>query len=188
MNRHPNVLQREDAVLLIVDVQEAFRKYIPNFDELNKNITTLIRASRLLSVPVVVSEQYSKGLGHTVAELATELGNHHPYEKNCFSCCGSSDFMAELNRLGKRNVIVCGIEAHVCVNQTVHDLIHAGYNVHLITDAVSSRNDNNKQMAIQKMTMSGALPSTVECALFEMLVNAGTDEFKAVQKLVKQSL
>jgi nicotinamidase-related amidase len=185
MKRHPNILAHEDAVLLIVDVQESFRKFIPEFSNLTRNISILVEAAKILQLPVIVTEQYPKGLGHTVAEIVACLGEHQVFEKDCFSCCGSDAFMAALDRLERRQIIVCGIEAHVCVNQTVHDLLLAGYKPHLIVDAISSRYAKNKEVAVEKMTSAGAIPSVVEMALFEMLVKSGTETFKAVQRLVK---
>jgi nicotinamidase-related amidase len=185
MSRHKNILTASDAVLLIIDVQEAFRKYIPEFDLMTKNITTLIKGAQILNVPIVVTEQYPKGLGKTVEELFSAFGTVTSFEKNCFSCCGLEEFSDRLKQLGRKQVIVSGIEAHVCVNQTVHDLLHNGYESHLIVDAVYSRSPLNKEIALQKMFMAGAIPSTVECALFEMLVASGTAEFKVVQSLVK---
>jgi nicotinamidase-related amidase len=183
--RHQNILNRSDALLLIIDVQEAFRKFIPDFDAMTKNIVTLIEAAKILGLPPLVTEQYPKGLGKTVDEISSKLGPHEVFEKDCFSCCGSDAFSSALKKSGRNKIIVVGIEAHVCVNQTVHDLILAGYQPHLIIDAISSRYPHNKEIALKKMIAAGAVPSTMEMALFELLVNSGTDEFKAVQRLVK---
>lgn len=183
--RHPRVLDREQALLLVIDVQEAFRRVLPDFGDLTDNISILIRASHILKIPVVVTEQYPKGLGSTVAELVEHLGDHKSFEKDCFSACGVEDLMTYIAQKKAKQIIVCGIEAHVCVNQTAHDLLHMGYSVHLITDAITSRSPANKEVGIQKILSAGAVPSSVEIALFEMLVQSGTDTFKAVQKLVK---
>jgi len=185
MTRHPNILAQQEAVLLIVDVQESFRKFIPDFANLTRNISILVEAAKILRLPVIVTEQYPKGLGHTVAELLACLGEHQVFDKDCFSCCGSEAFMKALNHLERRQIIVCGIEAHVCISQTVHDLLAEGFKTHLITDAIASRYAKNKDAAVEKMTLAGAIPSVVEMALFEMLVNSGTENFKAVQRLVK---
>ena len=187
MNRHPNVLDVSNAVLLIVDVQEAFRKFIPDYADLIKSISILRDAAKILNLPVIITEQYQKGLGKTVDEIISGFieKKFELVEKDCFSCCGSDQFKDSLKKLGRAQIIVSGIEAHVCVNQTVHDLLVHGYKPHIIVDAISSRYQKNKEVAVQKMTMSGAIPSTVEIALFEMLVQSGTDAFKAVQRLVK---
>ncbi|HEY9772464.1 MAG TPA: hydrolase [Planktothrix sp.] len=185
MTRHSSILERDQAVLLIIDVQESFRKYLPEFGNLTRNISILVEAAKILQLPVVVTEQYPQGLGNTVSEIAACLGDHQVFGKQCFSCCGDDDFTGALRNLGRHQIIVSGIEAHVCVNQTVHDLLLAGYQPHLVTDAISARSPKNKEIAIQKMTASGAVPSCVEMALFEMCVTSGTATFKAVQRLVK---
>lgn len=171
--------------MLIIDVQESFRKHIQDFADLTRNISILVEAAKILKVPVIVTEQYPQGLGTIVSEIAACLGEHQHFEKSCFSCCQQEDFMTALEALDRRQVIVTGIEAHVCVNQTVHDLLTDGFAPHIITDAVSSRSNKNKEIAFEKMFASGAVPSCVEMALFEMLKNSGTQTFKAVQRLVK---
>lgn len=183
--RHSRLLHRLNAVLLIVDVQENFRKHINDFDAMTRNIVTLVESSKILELPVLVTEQYPSGLGTTVAEIKTALGKHEQFEKSCFSCCQTEDFMSALNRLGRKQVLVAGIEAHVCINQTVHDLLRKGFDAHIAVDAIGSRSPANKQIGIEKMLSSGAISSCVEMALFEMLFESGTAEFKAVQKLVK---
>lgn len=185
MQRHPHILNSNNAILLIVDVQEAFRKFIPDIAQLTKSINMLADGAELLDVPVIVTEQYPKGLGHTIDEIASSVGQHEIFEKSCFSCCGSDGFMSALSRSGRTQIIVTGIEAHVCVNQTVHDLLANGYQTHLVIDAISSRLPSNKEIGVKKMLTAGAVASGVELALFEMLVASGTDTFKAVQKLVK---
>lgn len=183
--RNPRILDRDEAVLFIIDVQESFRKVLPDFSELTKNISILIEAMKILDVPIVVTEQYPRGLGHTVEELSGVLGKHELFEKNCFSSYGIPALSNWLKESRKTQVILAGIETHVCVNQTAHDLLWNNFQVHLVTDAVSSRIPANKLLGIEKIVSSGAVPSSVEMALFEMLVEAGTDRFKAVQKLVK---
>lgn len=183
--RHSRILNREDAVLFIIDVQEGFRKVLPDFTELTKNIAVLIEAMKVLDVPIVVTEQYPRGLGKTVQELTECLPAHEYFEKNCFSSAAIPDLLTWLKSSEKRQVVLCGIETHVCVNQTAHDLLHHGYEVHLITDAVTSRIPSNKAVGIQKIVGSGGVPTSVEMALFEMLVEAGTERFKAISKLVK---
>lgn len=183
--RHPNLLKREDSVLLIVDVQESFRSNINDFSNITRNITIMAEAAKILKLPVVVTEQYPQGLGNIVAEISACLGEHKLFEKSCFSCCGNEAFMSHFEGLGRKQIVVTGIEAHVCISQTVHDLIEAGYQVHLVTDAISSRSVKNKEVGIHKMAQAGAIQSSVEAALFEMLVEANTETFKSVQRLVK---
>ncbi|HEY9713348.1 MAG TPA: hydrolase [Chroococcales cyanobacterium] len=179
------ILSRDNAVLLIVDVQEAFRKYLPDMAGLAKSIGTLVQGCQLIGVPILVTEQYPKGLGKTVPEIAESLAGVTAIEKSCFSCCQSPQFMDELRKLNRNQIIVCGIEAHVCVNQTVHDLLSEGFQTHIVLDAIASRSNVNKEAGVTKMLSSGAIASTVEMSLFEMLYESGTDVFKAVQKLLK---
>jgi nicotinamidase-related amidase len=183
--RHPRVLDSRNTILLIVDMQESFRKHIPDFADLTRNISILVEASKILQLPVFVTEQYPQGLGKTVTEISACLSQHQHFEKNCFSCCGTEPFVFALHEAGRKQVIVCGIEAHVCISQTVHDLLQHGYQPHIISDAIGSRVPRNKEIGIAKMVASGAVLSSVEMALFEMLVESGTEKFKAVQRLVK---
>jgi nicotinamidase-related amidase len=186
MERHKNLLDAERAVLLIIDVQERFREHIFEFSRLTSAIATLAEAAGILGLPVVVTEQYSRGLGSTVSEIADKLPTGtRVIEKMCFSTCGVEDFNQHLLDLKRKQILVCGIETHVCVNQSVHDLLKNGYEVHLATDALGSRSPDNKLIGLAKMYQAGALPSSVEMSLFEMLVESGTETFKAVQKLVK---
>ncbi len=182
---HASILDSQKASLLIVDVQESFRKVLPDLANLTRNISILVEAAKILKLPVIVTEQYPQGLGKTVSEISACLGEHSYFAKNSFSCLGAEGFLQSLADSGRKQVIVCGIEAHVCVSQTVHDLISQGYCVHLVADSVSSRNPKNKEVGIERMLLAGALPSTVEMALFEMLTRSGTDNFKAVQRLIK---
>lgn len=182
---HTNLLTENNALLLIIDVQERFREHICGFAPMVRNIGILAEGCRLMGLPIIVTEQYTKGLGPTVAELAEPLKDSVRFEKECFSVCGAAGFSEHLAKLGRKQVLVCGIETHVCVNQSVHELLAEGYQVHLIEDALASRFEHNKGIGLAKMYRSGALPSSVETALLEMLVRSGGDKFKAVQKLVK---
>jgi len=183
--RHPRLLNKSNAVLLIIDVQESFRKAIPEFANLTRDISILVEASKILKMPVLVTEQYPDGLGHTVAEIEACLGPHQKFEKTTFSCCQREDFCAALEATNRKQVLVTGIEAHVCVNQTVHDLLSMDYSPHLIVEALASRSNRNKDIGLQKMISSGAVPSSLETALFELLIESGTETFKSVQRLIK---
>ncbi|HEV2801409.1 MAG TPA: hydrolase [Pyrinomonadaceae bacterium] len=184
--RHENTLDAAHTALVIIDVQEAFRASIPDFAGLVARIALVSRAAQLLGVPLVVTEQYPKGLGQTAPEIRDALPpSLEPIEKTAFSSCGAQTFNAELERLGARQVLVCGIEAHVCVNQTTHDLLARGYQVHLLADCIASRHAQNRETGLAKMQRSGALPSSIEMALFELMRDARHEQFKAVQKLIK---
>jgi nicotinamidase-related amidase len=170
-------LTRERARLVVVDVQEAFSGY-PGFAEVARACSILLRAARILELPRIVTEQYPKGLGHTVATVGLE--DERPLEKSIFSVVRAEGF--ELD--GSDQAIVCGIEAHVCVSQTALDLLEQGVQVHLPADAITSRHALDYERALARLEREGAVVSTVETALFELLGRAGTPEFKAVQELV----
>jgi nicotinamidase-related amidase len=175
------VLARDSALLVVVDAQEAFRPAVLDFDRVIHNTAVLVQGARALGVPVVVTEQYPKGLGHTVPEVAEHLDGVEPIEKVCFSAAAADGFDAG----GREQVLVCGIESHVCVSQTAHDLLDRGLEVHVARDAVTSRTRENREVGLHKMERAGAVVTSVETALFELLGAAGSDEFKAVQRLIK---
>jgi nicotinamidase-related amidase len=172
-----SLLSRDRAALVVVDVQEGFRPYAA-FDGVAGACAKLLQAARILQVPALVSEQYPKGLGHTAPEVG--LQDEPRIEKTVFSAARADDF----DLVGRDQAIVCGIEAHVCVSQTVHDLLDDGLEVHVPADAVGSRHEIDYQRGLQRMERAGAVVSTVEAALFELLERAGTPEFKAIQKLI----
>jgi len=180
-------LDRAKAALVVIDVQE---KLCVAMDEtvlrqLTKHIGILLETAQELNVPVLVTEQYVKGLGATLAELKEKAGDAPCYEKMAFSCCGSAEFVDKLKATGRTQVIVTGMETHVCVLQTVIELRDAGFEVHLVKDAVMSRSKRNWQTAIEAMTLTGAVPTCTESVLFQLLKVAGTDEFKKLSKLVR---
>lgn len=178
MNR---VLDRDRAALVVVDVQEAFRPHVQAFADTARASATLVQGARALGLPIVVTEQYPQGLGATVPELADHLDGVERLPKVCFSAAAADGFDLQ----GRDQALLCGIEAHVCVSQTAHDLLDLGLEVHVASDAVSSRTAENKQVGLHKMETSGAILTSVETALFELVGAAGTDEFKQVQRLVK---
>jgi nicotinamidase-related amidase len=184
--RHDNTLDLKQTALAVIDVQEAFREHIPDFAELAARTALVSHAARLLGLTVVVTEQYPKGLGQTASEiLAVLAGDFEPIEKTAFSSCGAQEFVSRLEVAGAHQVLLCGIEAHVCVNQTAHDLLARGYQVHLLTDCISSRSEHNRRVGVEKMLRSGALPSSTETALFELMRDSRHEQFKAIQKLIK---
>jgi len=173
----------------VIDVQEKLMPVIDRHHEVAANIERLIRGCHLLdTMHIVVTEQYVKGLGATIEPLRRaleETAGYEPLEKMCFSAQGNGEFQAAMRLLKKRQVIVTGIETHVCVYQTVTDLLTAGYEVTIVADAVSSRSAENRDIAIRRMVADGARLSSTEMVLFELTVNSGTDEFRAIAKLVK---
>ncbi len=184
--QHKNTLDARQTVLAIIDMQESFRSAISDFAETAARIALVAHAARLLSIPIIVTEQYPKGLGHTANEIKAVLPpDLEVIEKTAFSSCGAQAFEAELERTQALHVLICGIEAHICVNQTTHDLLERGHRVHLLTDCITARVEHNKQVGLAKMQQSGALPSSTEMALFELMRDAKHEQFKAIQKLIK---
>jgi nicotinamidase-related amidase len=172
-----SLLNRERAALVVIDVQEGFRPYA-SFAGVADACAKLVAAARILELPLLISEQYPKGLGHTASEI--ELKDELPIEKTVFSAARADGF--DLG--GRGQAIVCGIETHVCVSQTVHDLLGKGVEVHVPADAVGSRHQLDYERGLERLERAGAIVSTVESALFELLERAGTPEFKSVQKLI----
>jgi nicotinamidase-related amidase len=174
-------LDRDRAALVVIDVQEAFRKAVPGFGQIAEATATLLRGAEAMGIPIVVTEQYPRGLGRTVEEVAAHLpAGVEPIEKVCFSAAEAEGF----DLRGRNQALVCGVEAHVCVNQTVLDLLDADVEVHVAEDAVGSRFEENRRVGLHKAEAAGAVITSVETALFELVARAGTDEFKQVQSLV----
>lgn len=183
---HENTLRAENAALFVVDVQEGFRDAVGNFSVIASNISRAVSGFTMLGLPLIVTEQYPEGLGPTAEEVRYALPEgFEAFEKSAFSAFGSSDARAKLESLGSKQVLLCGLETHVCVNQTAHDLLHAGYSVHLLTDCVGSRFEPDKLAGLAKMQASGVIPSSVEMALFELMRDAKHEKFKEVQALIK---
>lgn len=180
-------LDRNKALLVVIDVQE---KLCAAMDEkvlkkLVKNTGILLDTAAGLQVPVLVTEQYVKGLGATLAELKEKAAAAPCFEKMTFSCCGSDGFVEAVRASGRTQVVITGMETHVCVLQTVIELRDAGYEVHLVKDAVMSRDKRNWHTAIEAMTLAGAVPTCAESVMFQLLKVAGTDEFKKLSKLIR---
>jgi nicotinamidase-related amidase len=171
------LLDRDRAALVVVDVQEGFRPYA-SFAEVAESCRRLLAGAGILELPALVSEQYPKGLGNSAPELGLEQETR--IEKTVFSAARADGF----DLRGREQAIVCGIETHVCVSQTVHDLLGQGVEVHVPADAVGSRHQLDYERGLERLERAGAVVSTVESALFELLERAGTPEFKAVQKLI----
>jgi nicotinamidase-related amidase len=175
-------LDRERAALVVIDVQEAFRKAVPGFADVAASAAKLAQGAEAMGVPIVVSEQYPQGLGNTAPELAEHLpAGTEPIEKVRFSAAEADGF----DLAGRDQALVCGIEAHVCVNQTVLDLLDAGVEVHVVSDAVASRSEADRELGLHKAERAGAVLTSVETALFELLRGSDAPEFKEVQALVK---
>jgi len=183
---HMRVLDRTQSALLVIDVQEAYRGMTVEPDRMLRGVRRLIEAAKILGVPILATEQYPKGLGHLMREVAELLpAGLDPIEKIALSCCGEPRFAARLSELKRKQIVVCGLEAHACVNQTAHDLLEQGYRVHVPFDAISSRFETDYRIGWEKMIGSGAVPTTVEMACLEWVKTAAAPEFKTIQKLIK---
>lgn len=179
-------LEKDNAVLVVIDVQEKLCRAMDEkiLERLVHNSKILLEAAAELGIPVVATEQYVKGLGATLPELAGHLTTP-AMEKMTFSCCGDSAFLEKIGSLGRRQVIIVGMETHVCVLQTVIELLDAGYAVHLVRDAVMSRRKDNWFTGVEVAKAAGAVVTSTEAALFQLLKVAGTDSFKKLSKLVR---
>ena len=184
--RHPRLLAHAATALVVIDVQESYRQVLPDYERVTAAIGRLVQGAVALDIPVLATEQYPKGLGHTVAEVACHFPRAlAPIEKMSLSCCGTPAFREALGRLGRRQILVAGLETHACVNQTVHDLLAGGYQVHVPRDATSSRRADDAAIGWAKMMAAGALPASVESALLELVRTAGTPAFKAIQRIIR---
>ncbi|GAC1441422.1 MAG: hydrolase [Solirubrobacteraceae bacterium] len=174
------VLERARAVLLVIDVQEGFRKAIDGFEEVAHRAATLARGAAILGLPTVLTEQYPRGLGATVTAVTEAAGNAPPLEKIVFSAARAEGF----DLAGRDQVLLCGIEAHVCVSQSALDLLGRGVEVQIAADATASRAAADRDIALHRLERAGAVITSSEAALFELLGAAGTPEFKEIQRLV----
>lgn len=169
-------------------MQEKFKPVILGFEEIVQNIVKLVLACQLYELPVIVTEQNPAGLGKTLGIIRSQFDPFEPVEKQAFSCVQDKEFIKRFNKLGLENVVVCGIESHVCINQTVLGLVQKKVNVHVVVDAISARRGLDHRMAMEKMLQAGAIPATTEMVLFELLGSADAPEFKKVQRMVKSRL
>ena len=179
------MLQKETAALALIDVQGKLASLMHEREELYRQLQILVKGAQALDLPIFWMEQYPEGLGPTIPELAELLADQQPLAKLCFSACGQRDFQDGLRKSGRRQVIVAGIETHICVYQTARDLLEDNYDVEIVADAVSSRSAQNKEIGIEKMRLAGAAITSVETVLFELLREAGTPQFKEIARLVK---
>jgi len=183
--RHTTRLDRQHTALLVIDIQDRVHAVMRYRETVETNTLKLIRGCQLLHVPIFLTEQYPKGLGHTIFSIRNALQTALPLQKMSFSCCGNDELMQALQEKSVRQVALVGIETHVCVLQTALDLLAGGYQVHIARDAVSSRHELDHQTALLRLQQAGAIVTTAEAALFELLARADAAEFKEVSKLIK---
>lgn len=181
------MLDKENTALLIIDIQERLAAAMKDKvrEVVIKNCVHLIELSKMLNIPIVLTEQYPKGIGQTVNEIKDSLLEYKPIEKLAFNCCYEPTFMDEIKKLGKKTFIITGMETHICVLQTGIGLLREGYNVHVVRDAVCSRVQENWETGVEFMRDAGAVVTCTETVLFQLLKVAGTEEFKAISKRIK---
>ena len=176
-------LKPDSSVLIVIDVQDKLLVKIPTAAALVRNTAFLLDVAKLLDVPVRATEQYPTGLGHTTPELARRLPQSLS-SKTAFSCCGAGTFLEELEVLGRKNVVLAGMETHVCVAQTALDLLHAGLHVYLPVDALAARAAVDHDAALRRLEQAGAVPTSAESVAFEWVGDAKHPQFKALSQLV----
>lgn len=184
--RHSTILHQEDALLLIVDMQEPFLRSIWERERLVKNVTVLLEAARQFRMPIVPTQQNTDRLGATIPEIGKKLPSLCvPFDKMSFSCCADDALMSEIQRSGRKQVLICGVEAHICIAQTALDLIAHGWQVHVAADAVSSRTQSNWQLGLNRIERAGGILTSTEAAVYELLMEAGSPEFRELLPLFK---
>lgn len=182
---HPHLLSKEKTILILVDIQEKLLKVMWRKEDLLSNVSKLIRSFKIMDIPILLTEQYPKGMGKTDRRISELLKETTPTEKLCFSCMGKDDFKKRLKSLGKEQVVLSGIEAHVCLVQTALDLLDQNYFVYVPYDGTSSRKESDYRNALDRMQKEGAVIGSVESAIFELLKEAGTSTFKEILKIIK---
>jgi nicotinamidase-related amidase len=178
----PHLIGRQDSVLVVIDVQEKLMPFITGRDKVADNVVRLLKFSDILGLPVILTEQ--KKLGDTLPELLEARSGLQPIRKLDFDCFGCEEFVQELHKVGRNTLILCGVETHICVAQTA---LHAApdYTVHVVSDATSSRTEENWKVGLERMRQAGVVITSTEMVIYELLKRAGTDEFRAVLPLVK---
>lgn len=180
-----NIIDRNDAVLVAIDFQTKLMPAMADREKLEEAAVKLIKGLGVLKVPAIVTQQYTKGLGPTVSPIAEALGDYEPIEKTTFSAMEEPDFVKALEQSGKKTVILIGIEAHICVQQTALQLMDRGYSVYVIQDCIASRKESDNLCSQQRMAAAGAVITTYESVLYELLKGAKAEGFKAISAIVK---
>ncbi len=183
--RHEFVATHEESLLLIIDIQQTMLKVIPAWEGVAREVTRLVRAARIVDVPILLTEQYPKGLGGTIPEVLREVPSPRVFQKESFSACLESDFLPTLRGFHRPRIVVVGMETHVCVLQTALDLIASGFQVQLAADAVASRTTENRDIAIHILRQAGAVVTSAETVIFQWARRANTDSFRRILPVVK---
>jgi len=182
---HRNLLSSSDCVLMVVDIQDAFQGHIPDLEQVIARSGIMIQAARLLEIPIIVTEQYPKGLGRTVEPLRNILGDCPYYDKLTFSCLGDEKIKAALSASQRSQLLLVGIETHVCLAQTAFDSLALGLKTFLAADAISSRRSADAQTALKRLRNAGAVITTTEAAILEMTKSSQHPRFREISKLIK---
>jgi len=178
-------IKLEDTLFCLIDVQEKLFPHISNKDELQRTLPILVKGMKVLNVPIIVNEQYKKGIGDTIPVLKELVYEYTAYEKTTFSSCQTKEILTAFKNSGKKNIIVAGIETHVCVLQTCIDLLENGFNVLLVINCSGSRTELDHTIAIKRLIQAGVMPTTYESILFELTLDAKNPNFKAISSLIK---
>ena len=181
----PDMLTTGNTVVVIIDVQDRLFRVMANKEKLLQNVLKLVRGAQVLEIPFILTEQYPAGLGPTLPEITQLLPDVKPLDKFCFSCCSEERFRQELESLNRRQVLIAGIEAHICVYQTAMALLNRGYEVQVVVDCIASRDIENKEVCLTKMNSAGVSPTTTEMALFELLKVGKGDQFMQISRIIK---
>ena len=175
----------DDTALVVIDVQEKLFRFINEKEKLAKNLQTLLKGTSILEIPVILTEQNPAGLGPTIAEIAELVPEVKRIAKFSFSCCDERLFMQELEATNRRKILIAGIETHICVYQTAAEMKNLGYHVQIVADCVSSRTTANNNIGLERLKAEGAVLTSVEMVLFELLKTAKSTKFKEIQKIIK---
>lgn len=185
---HPQLAHAPSSILVVIDWQEPFLKAMPERMAVAKQITTLLQLAKVLALPVIVTEQNPEKLGKTAEDLRSileELGYYRPISKLAFSCCSEDAFVQRVYDTGRDNLLITGIEAHVCVQQTTLEALNLGYKAHVVRDAITGHSQPDLELAMEKMRHAGAIISSTDMLAYELLGQAGTPEFKAASAFLK---
>ncbi len=180
-----SLINREDTVFIAIDYQEKLMPVMYEKEDLEEKVCRLAEGLKALGIPHIVTQQYTKGIGETIPSIAEAIGEFTPIDKTSFSCMGNEEFVRQLKECGKKTAVICGIEAHICLQQTVLQLLDEGYTVYVPADCVSSRSKQDRHWSIGRMRQAGAIITSYEAVLYELLRGAKAPEFKAISKIVK---
>jgi nicotinamidase-related amidase len=183
--RHPYTAEREESILLIIDIQQAMLKAIPTWEATLRRVIQMIQAAKALDIPILLTEHYKKGLGETVPEVKSAVGNATFFQKEYFSACLEKDFLETVAAFGRKKIVLVGMETHVCALQTGLDLIQAGYQLQAAQNALASRYPEDWKTAIKLFREAGAVITTAEIVIFQWACRSNTDEFRKILPIVK---